>query len=157
MDELGHYIRIHLTGSAGGIELFSRGQKFREPAATSILEDIRGELVQERSQLLAMADRVGARPAPLAAVAAAVGERIGRLKPNGNPLRRTSMTDLIDLEAMRVALSGKTAGWESLLAVVDRHEGLDRDELTALRDQALRQLEQVSALHTDSAARALTR
>lgn len=155
MSYLDHYLRIHLTGSAGGIELFSRGQNFHDPVAASILEGIRGELVQERTQLLAMADRLDARPAPFAAIAAAVGERIGRLKPNGNPLRRTSLTDLIDLEAMRVALSGKTAGWEALLSVVDRHDGLRREELTALHEQALRQLDQVSTLHSDAAARAL--
>lgn len=157
MSNLDHYLRIHLTGSAGGIELFSRGQKFHDPATTSILEGIRGELVQERTQLLAMADRLGARPAPLAAVAAAVGERIGRLKPNGNPLRRTPLTDLIDLEAMRVALSGKTAGWEALLAVVDRHDGLRREEIAGLHEQALRQLDQVSTLHAAAAAKALKR
>lgn len=157
MDDLGHYLRIHLSGSAGGIELFSRGQKLYDAHAASVIEHIRGELVRERDQLLAMADRLDARPAPLATAAARVGERVGRLKPNGHLLRRTRMTDLIDLEAMRIALCGKAAGWDALLAVVDRHDGLQRDELEALRDQARRQLDDVCELHGEAATRALTR
>lgn len=157
MDALGHYLRIHLTGSAGGIELFSRGSGMPDEEARRVVLGIRDELVEEREQLLSIAHRVGARPAPLAAVAAKVGERIGRLKPNGHLLSRTPLTDLIDLEAMRVAVAGKTAGWEALLSVVDQHDGLPLDELTALHEQALRQTEQLAELHSRAAARSLTR
>lgn len=156
MDALGHYLRIHLTGSAGGIELFSRGERMADAHARTVLRDIRGELIVERHQQLRMARRTGVRPAPLFALGARVGEKVSRLKPNGDPVRRTPLSDLIDLEAMRTAVSGKVAGWEALLCVADHHEGLDRDELTALARQSQRQLEQLSALHTAAAARALS-
>jgi hypothetical protein len=157
MDALGHYLRIHLTGSAGGIELFSRGEAMPDSTARETVLGIRDELVQEREQLLAMASRVGASPAPLAAVAAKVGERIGRLKPNGDLLHRTPLTDVVDLETMLVAVAGKIAGWQSLIAVADKHDGLRLDELTALLEQARRQHEQLAGLHAAAAARALTR
>lgn len=156
MDALGHYLRIHLTGSAGGIELFSRGAGLHDDDARTIVENIRSELIQEREQLLEIARRLEVRPAPLAAAAAKVGERLGRLKPNGHLLHRTPMTDLVDLETMCVAVAGKIAGWEALLAVVDRHD-LPTDELQALLDQARRQHAQLSELHTQAAARALVR
>ncbi len=156
MDALGHYLRIHLTGSAGGIELFGRGERMADPHARTVLGDIRGELVVERRQQLQMARRIGVRPAPLLALAAQVGERVSRLKPNGDPVRRTPVSDLVDLEAMRTAVSGKIAGWEALLSVADRHEGLDRAELTDLAHQGRRQLDQLSELHVAAAARALS-
>ncbi|MGJ9422209.1 hypothetical protein [Aeromicrobium sp. CF3.5] len=156
MDALGHYLRIHLTGSAGGIELFGRGERMSNAHARTILHDICSELVVERRQQLQMARRVGIRPAPLFALAAKVGERVSRLKPNGDPVRRTALSDLVDLEAMRTALAGKVAGWDALLCVADQHEGLDSDELAALARQGERQLEQVRELHAEAATRALS-
>lgn len=156
MDALGHYLRIHLTGSAGGIELFGRGERMDDAHARTVLSDIRSELIIERHQQLRMAHRTDVSPAPLFALAAKVGERVSRLKPNGHPVRRTALADLVDLEAMRTALAGKAAGWEALLCVVDQHEGLDRDELTALARQGQRQLDQVRDLHAEAATRALS-
>lgn len=155
MDELGHYIRIHLTGAAGGIELFSRGADLYDPAAREVVEGIRTELHDERRRLLAIAGNLGVRPAPLATAVAKIGEKVGRLKPNGHPLRRTRMTDLVDLEAMRIALAGKISGWEGLLTVVDEYAALPRDEIADLLAQALRQLDQITNLHAEAAQRAL--
>lgn len=155
MDELGHYIRIHLTGAAAGIELFSRGEDLFDPEAREIVTGIRDELRDERRRLLDIAEALDVRPAPLMAVAVKIGEKIGRLKPNGHPLRRTRMTDLVDLEAMRVAVAGKTAGWESMLTVVDDHPAMPREEIEDLLAQARRQHDQLSTLHREAAARAL--
>lgn len=156
MDEIGHYLRIHLTGSAGGIELFSRGDQMADPEMRAVVSDIRDELVTERHQQLQMAKRLGVRPAPLFALAARAGERVSRLKPNGHPVKRTPLADLVDLEAMRTAVGGKVAGWEALCSVADEHPGLDHDELTDLVLQGRRQLDQLSELHTHAATRALS-
>lgn len=157
MDALGHYIRMHLTGSAAGIELFERGSGLVDADARAVVKHISDELVEERERLLAMAHRVGIRPAPLGTAVAKLGERLSRLKPNGHRLHRTPMTDLIDLEAMRVAVAGKISGWEALLSVAGQHDGLKRDELVGLREQARRQQDELSQLHNATAARALTR
>jgi hypothetical protein len=151
MDELAHYIRLHLAGSATGIELYGRGSGLHDPAARDVVASIRTELRGERRQLLAIARSHDIRPAPLLSLAGQVGERIGRLKPNGHPVKRTLLTDVIDLEAMRVAVAGKTAGWEAMLTVAgDEH----RDQLRELLDQAHRQHDDVSRLHREAAARA---
>lgn len=154
-DHLGHYVRLHLTGSASGIALFGRGSSLQDTAARPVIGQIRAELIEERRQLLTMAEAMGIRPAPLTALVATVGERASRLKPNGNPFQRTALSDLIDLETMRLAVSGKLAGWQALLSVVDQHDGLDRVELEALEAQACRQRDQIAELHRDAAARAL--
>lgn len=157
MDELGHYLRLHLTGAAGGIELFARGENLHDPEARDVIVKIRRELREERQQLLDIARALRKRPAPLGALTAKIGEKATRLKPNGLPLRRTPMDDLVDLETMRIALAGKLAGYEAMLAVSDEVSGLPRRELTDLRALALRQHDQVSELHSQAARRALLR
>ncbi|MGA8852374.1 MAG: hypothetical protein WB508_11730 [Aeromicrobium sp.] len=157
MDELGHYLRLHLTGAAGGIELFSRGERMLDPAARDTTLTIRDELREERQQLLTFARALQKREAPVAAMVAKVSEKVARLKPNGSPLSRGPMDDLVDLEAMRVALAGKLAGYEAMLTVSEQVPGLPSEQLEALRQQALRQHDQVSTLHAKAAKRALAR
>ncbi len=151
MDALGHYVRLHLTGSSAGIELFSRGSAFPDPEAREVVGRIRDELVDERRRLLAIAKRHGIRPAPFSAIVVKVGERVGRLKPNGDLVHRTPLTDVVDLETMRVAVAGKIAGWEAMLTV----DALPEAELEDLLAQARRQHDDLSTLHRDAAARAL--
>ncbi len=155
MDELGHYLRLHLTGAAAGIELFSRGERMLDPAARDIIQTIRQEVREERQQLLDIARALDKRPAPIAALFAKVSEKATRLKPNGNPLSRGPMDDLVDLEAMRVAVAGKLAGYEAMLAASEQVSGLPRDQLAALRKRAVRQHDQLSTLHGEAARRAL--
>lgn len=157
MNDLGQYMRTHLAGSTAGVSLFDRAAgEMSEPGA-SIIRRIHGELVEERTQLRAMMDALGFHENPVINALARVGERVGRLKPNGSFLHRTAKTDLVELETMRIALAGKLAGWESLLAIVDDEPRLDRSELERLAAQAREQQEAVRALHTTAAARTLGR
>lgn len=152
---LEHYLRLHLTGAAGGIELFARGDRLHERAAREAILAIRHELRDERIQLLDIASTLGVRPPSLACLAAQVAEKAARLKPNGMPLRRTRLDDLIDLETMRIAVAGKLAGYEAMLAAAEDVERLPREQLTALRDLAARQHDQISAFHQQAAKYAL--
>ena len=45
-----------------------------------------------------------------------VGEFIGRAKPNGRLLRRSPLSDLIEIEAMLDAVHAKQRGWAALKA-----------------------------------------
>ncbi|MCK5892392.1 MAG: hypothetical protein P1U38_14960 [Aeromicrobium sp.] len=152
MDLLAHYVRIHLTGAAAGLELFGRGADLHDPEARATTARIRHELVEERDWLRGLVKRLGSTEPTLAQVTAKLGERLGRLKPNGHLLHRTPLTDVIDLESMHDALSGKVAGWKALLEV----EGLEeeRDALERLLAQGQRQIEQVTDLHRVAARRA---
>lgn len=156
MSAIGHYVHIHLAGSAAGIDLFGRSgpaQHDREIGETVL--EIREQLFDERDRLQRMADDLGVGESVLLTTAARVGERVGRLKPNDSLLHRTALTDLVELEAMRDAVAGKVAGWQALLAVVDTHEALDRGELEMLLDQGLEQHDRLADAHRIAAARAL--
>ncbi len=150
MDLLAHHLRIHLTGAAAGIELFGRGENLWDRDAREVVGRIRRELVEERRSLVDMVEALGSSDPALIATVARIGERVGRLKPNGDLLRRTPLTDVVDLEAMHDAVAGKVAGWRAML----HSPRLDRPELQRLLDQGLRQLDELSALHERAAERA---
>jgi hypothetical protein len=155
MSDLARYMRTHLAGSTAGVNLFDRAASEMSEPGASIIRRIHGELVEERIQLRAMMGVLGFHENPLFNAAARVGERIGRLKPNGSLLHRTPKSDLVELETMRIALAGKLAGWESLLAIVEDEPRLDRPELERLAEQAREQQEAVRILHRSAAKRAL--
>lgn len=155
MSHLGRYLRTHLSGSTAGVNLFDRAARGLPEPASSIVRRIHGELVEERVALRAMMDALGVHENPLLNSMALAAERVARLKPNGDLLHRTTMTDLVELESMVIALGGKLAGWESLLAIVDDEPRLDRALLEQLAAQAREQQATVRELHRAAAARAL--
>lgn len=157
MSDLERYMRTHLAGSTAGVDLFDRAAKGLPEPASSIIRRIHGELVEERIALRQMIDALGFHENPVFNALTRAGERIARLKPNGALLHRTPKTDLVELEAMVIALNGKLAGWESLLAIVDDEPRLDRAELEALAAQAREQIATVRELHRAAAARSLLR
>ena len=153
---IAHHVHTHLAGSAAGIDLFGRSAAgLLDPDAATLVRDIQEELLDERRRLRRMADDLGVGEASLMTLAARAGERAARLKPNGSWTERTPLTDLVELEAMRVAVNGKRAGWQALLAVVDVHAALDREELEMLAVQAAEQDRRLAEAHHRAAARAL--
>jgi hypothetical protein len=155
MSHLARYLRTHLAGSTAGVNLFDRAASGLPQPASSVVRRIQRELVEERRDLRAMMDALDVHENPVINALAKAGERVARLKPNGDLLHRTAMTDLVELESMVIALNGKLAGWESLLSIVDDEPRLDRAELERLAAQAREQIAAVRELHRAAATRAL--
>lgn len=156
MDPLHHYIRVHLAGAAAGIDLFTRSSRDQHDQRTrDLLDGIRSDLRWEKSRLQEMARATGTDESLVLSTATRVGERLGRLKPNGSLVHRTRLTDLVELEAMRTAVGGKRAGWRGMLSVADTRSGLDRDVLEKLLSMADEQLELLDEEHTRVASEAL--
>ncbi len=152
---LARYVQTHLAGATAGVRLFAHsGQQQSDREIGSVVLEIHEQLVEERDYLQELAKRLGPGESNVFSTMAALGEMVSRLKPidlGG----RTSSTDLADLEAMRIALAGKLAGWEAMLVVVDEHDELDRAALERYRDQALLQRERIADAHRLVAARVL--
>lgn len=155
MSHLERYMRTHLAGSTAGVDLFDRAARGLPQPASSAVRRIHGELVEERVALRGMMHALGFQENTLFNTVAKLTERVARLKPNGNLVHRTAMTDLVELESMVIALNGKLAGWESLLAIVDREPRLERPVLEGLAAQAREQIATVRELHRSAAAKAL--
>src|ERR671921_137705 len=84
-DYLGTYLNDHLAGATVGRELSKRaaGENRGTPLG-SFLEKLHEEIAEDRQTLLDVMDALDVGEDHLKTIAARVGERIGRLKPNGN-------------------------------------------------------------------------
>jgi hypothetical protein len=80
-----------------------------------------------------------------------VAERLGRLKGNGSVVRRSPLTNVVELEALLVGIRGKEALWSSLLLLADAGGPLDGRELAGLVDRARVQRETVEACRLEAA------
>lgn len=156
MSAIAAYLQTHLAGSRAGVDLFERSAKHQfNPEIGTALADIRREVLAERDTMQQIMAALGVEENLVRSTLARVGERVSRLKPNGSLLHRTSLTDLVELEALRIAVSGKQAGWEALLAIEDLVPELDRESLEQLVAQGTDQLARLADLHTIAARAAL--
>ncbi|MFB0617709.1 hypothetical protein [Streptomyces sp. AGS-58] len=141
---LGIYLNDHLTGATAGAERAgSLVRSARGSALGRALGPVAAEIREDRAALLGiMRDlNVPVRRAKVCAGWAA--EKVGRLKTNGRLVRRSPLTTVVELEALRMAVEGKAAGWGTLrrLATADRR--LDPGQLGTLLERARRQQDTV--------------
>jgi len=61
--------------------------------------------------------RLGVKPDRAKDTLARIAERLGRLKSNGRLLRRSRLSDVLELETLVVGITGKQALWISLREV----------------------------------------
>ncbi len=154
-DLLAIYLNDHLVGSSAGRDLFRRAARShqgsdRAPELTALAR----EVDEDRAAQVEIMRDLGVSPSMPRALAGRVAETLGRLKPNGTLFRRSPLSDVVELEGMRVAVAGKAAGWEALLALAQSEPRLSREQLTELRARAHDQAERLRALHLRAAAEA---
>ena len=136
------YLNDHLTAATSGVELFRRAAGSHPGKRGEELARLRDEAVDDRETLRSIMRRLGVAPnLPLVALGW-VGEKAGRLKPNGYLVRRSPLADVIELEGLRLGTQGRLACWQVLRAVAthdDRLTVLELDELVGrAEDQAAR-------------------
>jgi hypothetical protein len=71
--------------------------------------------------------------------AAWAGEKAGRVKFNGRLLARSPLSDIEELELLRLGVEGKAAGWRTLRVLANTDQRLDRGQLDELMSRARRQ------------------
>lgn len=153
---LAHHVHLHLAASAATLDLFGRSEgALLDPDTRNVVGEIRGELQEGHRALQSMAAALGVGESRVLTLAARAGERLGRLKPNGSLTQRTDLTDVVELEAMRTAVTGIRAGWQALLSVTDVHPVLDQLELQELVGRSEDHQSRLAAAHTRAAVRAL--
>ena len=148
---LGIYLKDHLAGSTGGLELAKRaaGEHDGTPLGT-FLAQLRDEIAEDRRTLEELMDQLGV-PADRAKVAVAwAGEKAGRLKLNGELRGRSPLTPLVELETLSIGIEGKRLMWLALDAVPELP--LSRERLDDLVARAEHQREGVE-FHRREAAR----
>ena len=154
---LGIYLNDHLAGATAGSELarrMARSHRGRDEGA--VLERLAAEIRQDRTALLDIMAALGISVRAYKAAAAWIGEKAGRLKFNGRILSRSPLSDLEELELLRLGVEGKAAGWRTLRSLSHREARLDADRLDELISRASSQSDQLEELRVRAASRSFS-
>src|SRR6202020_1434544 len=131
-DLLGIYLNDHLAGAIIGAELARRAAPSAQGTDAGPLQRLAGEVTQDRVTLLRMMSALGIPVRSYKACAAWLGEKAGRLKLNGRLLTRSPLSNLVELEMLRLGVEGKAAGWRTLRAAAEIDSRLDARQLDEL-------------------------
>lgn len=149
------YLNDHLAGATAGVELARRlrGSNEDEPDFGPALAEICAEIESDRATLGAAMDQLGVGQSKLKPLAATLGERVGRLKLNGQLRGYSPLSRLDELELLQIGVAGKRRLWRALEHT--RAGDLPGLDLGALAERATEQLRRLEALHLKAAALAL--
>ena len=139
-DPLAIYLNDHLAGATGGLELARRvAGAGQAPAPPAELRQFAQEVAEDRDALLRIMGTLGLPVRSYKVWAGWAGEKAGRLKPNGHLTTRSPLSNLEELELLRLGVEGKAAGWRTLRALADRDRRLEAGQLDELIARARRQ------------------
>lgn len=149
------YLNDHLAGATGGTRLLERAaREHRDDAVGTELGRLAREVAQDRRTLMRIMGDLGIPVSRLRVALGRLAEKAGRAKLNGRVLSRSPLSDLLEVEAMRLGVEGKAAAWRTLGDLAHTEPRLDRAQLDRLLERASSQIEELERLRIESAARA---
>jgi hypothetical protein len=145
------YLNDHYAGSTAGVELAKRSASSNKDDTEfgPPLAELATEIDEDRESLKRIMDRLDVSEDRIKATLFWVGEKVGRLKPNGELLQVSPLSRMVELEGLITGVSGKLSLWRTLIELAPKDERLDEAELTALAGRAE---DQLARLHTLRAA-----
>lgn len=153
---LGIYLNDHLAGATAGAELAKRmaGSLSGAPARRE-MERLAKEIAEDREALLGLMAALGVPVRRYKVYSAWIAEKLGRGKMNGRLLQRSPLSDLVELEMMRLGVEGKAAGWRTLRTRAEHDDRLDTARLDGLLERARAQADALEQLRVGAAAELL--
>jgi hypothetical protein len=146
---LGIYLNDHLAAATAGVELARRARganvdtEFGPPLAT-----LCGEIEEDRATLESIMEDLGLKRSRFKPALGWIGEKLGRLKPNGHLRDYSPLSRVVDLEVLVLGITGKLRLW-TLLAELGTDE--TSADLPALIARAERQRGTVEDLQKGAA------
>jgi hypothetical protein len=152
---LGIYLNDHLAGATAGAELARRmtGSQ-HEPGVRDELQRLSDEIAEDRAALIEIMETLGVPVRHYKVYAGWAAEKLGRFKPNGRILGRSPLSDLLELESLRLGVEGKGALWRVLRSLAGAESRLDARRLDTLIERAQSQARTLGDLHLKTASRA---
>ncbi len=150
---LGIYLNDHLAGATVGSQLANRMARSHRGEESGLVRRFAVEIAQDRLALLTMMGSLGVPVRAYKVGAAWIGEKAGRLKFNGRLRSRSPLSDLEELEMLRLGVEGKAAGWRTLRILADTEPRLDAERLDELISGARSQADQLEELRVQAASR----
>ncbi|WP_078946623.1 hypothetical protein [Streptomyces sp. NRRL B-3648] len=153
---LGVYLNDHLAGAtAGSRRVGHLARVSRGTALGRALDGVAAEIAEDRAALLKIMRDLDVPVRPCKVWAGWAAEKAGRLKGNGRLVRRSPLSTVLELEALRLAVAGKAAGWTTLRRLAPADERLDPVLLDTLLDRAEHQRDTVEEWRVHEAETAL--
>jgi hypothetical protein len=141
------YLNDHLGGAAVGVGVASRlrDSNREDPELGEPLAQVCAEIEADRATLEELMERLGIRRGRVKPALASAGEKLGRLKPNGQLTGYSPLSRLLELEMLLVGVTGKLQLWRAL----ERALGPDLDgfDFPELSERATRQRDSLEGLH----------
>src|SRR6202000_217983 len=109
------FLNDHLAGSVGGVETARRARgsnqdnEFAEPLA-KLCEEIESD----REALEAVMEELGVARSRIKPAIGWLGEKLGRMKPNGQLRGYSPLSRVVELELLVIGITGKLRLWTLL-------------------------------------------
>ena len=137
---LGIYLNDHLAGATAGADLARRvSGENRDQEGGQALSRLAAEIAEDRVALLALMAALDVPVRYYKVWLGWLGEKAGRLKPNGRILARSPLSRVIGFEMLLLGIEGKAALWRTLRARAEIDTRLHTERLDDLLDRAGRQ------------------
>jgi hypothetical protein len=110
------YLNDHLAGATAGVELARRlrASNREEPEFGEPLAEICAEIETDRASLEAAMERMKVERSRVKPAVGWAGEKLGRLKPNGQVRGYSPLSRLVELEMLLLGITGKLRMWKAL-------------------------------------------
>jgi hypothetical protein len=156
-DLLAIYLNDHLGASTAGVELARRVAEQYDGERGHELALLADDIAADREALRQLMARLGVQESAVKKATGWVGEKVGRLVPNGHLVSRSPLSDVLELEALRAGTAARIAGLQVLRAVAVDDSRLTRTELETLIDRAEDQEHRLYKIHLQLAQENLAR
>ena len=139
------YLADHLAASTAGVALARRTARSNTGTTLGdVLQRLSAEIEEDRRTLEAIVAELGFQESRAKETMAWIGEKVARLKLNGQLRGYSPLSRILELEALSVGVAGKLALWESLQSIPGAlSERLARFDLDQLAERARRQRAQI--------------
>jgi hypothetical protein len=146
------FMQDHLAASTAGLELARRAYGAnRGTTYGDALSRVADEIEEDQRALADMLTALGFKPDRVKIVAAWTGEKVGRLKLNGQLKGYSPLSRVEELEALIAGINAKLSLWRIVLEVAKEEPRLDADRIHRLIERGEEQLETVEDLRTRAA------
>jgi hypothetical protein len=152
------YLADHAAAATAGVALASRAARSNAKSEYgAFLRRLAAEVEEDRRTLRAIVGELGFAESKPKDIVAWIGERVGRLKLNGQIRGYSPLSRVLELEALSVGIAGKLALWESLQSAPNVSRRLSRFDLQGLVQRARQQRAAVEEHRVRAAREAFAR
>jgi hypothetical protein len=147
------YLNDHLAGATAGTRrVREMARVLNESQLGPELSALADEIASDRAELEDIMRGLGVPVRRYKIQLSTVAELAGRLKPNGYVVRRSPLSTLVELEALRLGIEGKASGWRTLRGIAEDDDRLSAQRLDELAARAEEQAQRVEELRKHTAA-----